>query len=129
MHVQTLNEKELVRVLLAGAGLALMAMQAKAQTSCPSTPIGALYPQGAAQADAVGVAVALNAVGDRLFVGGPGHDLASPDSGAVWVIANPGTSSQNEVELLQSAGPSQARFGTVVDTNAVGDVLIVGATG
>ncbi len=49
--------------------LALVDSPARAQSSCSSSPVAGLYPQGSTPTDGIGSSVAMNASGDRVFVG------------------------------------------------------------
>lgn len=71
----------------------------------------------------------MNGDGSLIVIGSIGHGHNGIPSGAVWVVTNPGTALQSEVELLPSTPQTSMLFSYSLAMNHAGDVLVVGAPG
>ena len=79
---------------------------------------------GEGSSDNAGFSVAINAVGDRIVVGSPGNDENGNNAGQVRIFEWNGTNwvkLGSNIEGLEAG----AAFGTVVDINALGDIVSV----
>jgi hypothetical protein len=79
--------------------------------------------------DGYGSSVALAADGMLLVVGAPGDDLGGPDTGAAYIVVDPGYGWIELQKIVPPAGHAGAHFGSSLATSASGDVIVVGANG
>jgi hypothetical protein len=113
---------------LATACSAVLAVSAGAtQAPCGSIEVASVAPTDPEVVIASGHAVAMSGDGNTIALGSFSHAHGGVDSGAAWVIRNPGTPAQTQAELIPSAAQSKMYFGHSLSMDADGDVLVVGS--
>ena len=115
--------------VLVSALLAAPIARAPAQSSCQSGWVATLSVSDAGAATGLGFRVAMNAAGDRVVLGSTAHAHANVQSGAAWVLTDPGTAAQAEAELIPSFAQAGMVFSYSLAMNAAGDAVVVGASG
>jgi hypothetical protein len=112
---------------LAVASLGLLSPGVPAQAPCGSLASTSLAPVDPEAVVAVGTALTMSGDGSRIAFGSFTHSHGGIDSGATWVITNPGTPAQTQVELIPSNAAPKMWFAHSLSMSSDGSVLVVGS--
>jgi hypothetical protein len=98
-----------------------------AQAPCGSSAWTSLAPVDPEAVVASGASLTMSGDGSKIAFGSFGHAHGGIDSGAAWVITNPGTPAQTQVELIPANAASRMWFAHSLAMNSDGNVLVVGS--
>jgi hypothetical protein len=71
----------------------------------------------------------MDASGSRIVIGSAFHVHSGIQSGAAWVVSDPGTPAETRAELIPTGAIANMRFADGLAVNADGDVIAIGAPG